>query len=231
MIGGIGIEKNASLLPFPGKTLPVVLFHGDSITHGHGNNSPRRKRLPGRRVRWRTASPSTWASGRRTAWADRAIAEYIASRNDWDVLVLELGTNSFGGVDSSGKSEKASDYKKKYDDFVGVVRAKFPDKPIIAITPILTRTDITMVKNRNGELPGAYRNVIRDSLELRRKTDRRLLILDGMKFILRSFVSSGGRSGSSQCCRLSPCQPPALREGLKRVLPAAKMITAGERPR
>jgi hypothetical protein len=35
-------------------------------------------------------------------------AETIASRADWDALVIMLGTNSFAGADAEGKPETAA---------------------------------------------------------------------------------------------------------------------------
>jgi hypothetical protein len=40
-VAGIGLDKEAKLLTPAPRRLPVVLFHGDSITHGHGVTSPR----------------------------------------------------------------------------------------------------------------------------------------------------------------------------------------------
>ena len=223
VISGIGIDKNAKLLPAPAKTLPVVLFHGDSITHGHGNNSPREA------FAWQACEMAHCESVNLgfggSAWADRAVAEYIASRNDWDVLVIMLGTNSFGGADSSGKPEKANEYKKKYDDFIGVIRAKYPDKTIIGITPILTRADMTLIKNRNGELPGGYRNGIRDALEQRAKTDKHLLVLDGMRWIhdpLYLLAEDQLHPNVAGSLRLAG----GIADALKKVLPPAKTTMA-----
>ena len=181
VIAGVGIDQGAKLLAAPARAQPVVLFHGDSITHGHGNNSPREAYV------WQACEMAGCEAVNLgfggSAWADAAEADYIASRNDWDVLVLALGTNLFGGADSSGKPETAAQYKKKYDDFLSIIRVKFPDKPIIALTPILTRADITLVKNRNGEPPQQYRKGIRDVLERRQKTDPHLYIVDGLNLI------------------------------------------------
>jgi lysophospholipase L1-like esterase len=181
IVAGIGVEKDAQLLPSAPRRVPVVLFHGDSITHGHGVTSPRETYV------WQTCERANCESLNLgfggSAWTDISVAEYIASRNDWDALVLMLGTNSFGGNDSSGKSETAEQYGKKYDAFLATVRAKFANKPILCVTPILNHTDITLKKNRNGELPQDYRRAIQQVVEQRQKTDRNLLFLDGLKLI------------------------------------------------
>ena len=181
IVGGIGVEKGARLLPPAPRTLPVVLFHGDSITHGHGVTSPRETYV------WQACEMANCQSLNLgfggTAWGDRAVAEYIASRKDWDALVIMLGTNSFGGTDSSGKPETAGQYGRKYDSFLATVRAQFPNKPILCVTPILSRSDMGTQKNKNGEIPQDYRNAIRQVVEAREKADQKLYFLDGLRLI------------------------------------------------
>ena len=181
IVGGIGVEKGARLLPSAPNPLPVVLFHGDSITHGHGVTSPRETYV------WQACEIANCQSLNLgfggTAWGDQAVAEYIASRKDWDALVIMIGTNSFGGADSSGKPETAAQYGEKYDSFLAAVRAQFPTKPILCVTPILSRSDIGGQKNKNGETPQDYRNAIRQVVEAREKADPKLYFLDGLKLI------------------------------------------------
>jgi lysophospholipase L1-like esterase len=181
IVNGIGLEKNAELLQPAVRNVPVVLFHGDSITHGHGVTSPRETYV------WQTCEmancqPLNLGFGG-SAWTDLPVADYIASRNDWNVLVLMLGTNSFGGRDSAGKAETLVQYREKYGAFLDAVRAKHPSNPILCITPILTREDIVRQKNKNGDSPQDYRNSIQQLVELRQKKDHDLYFLDGLKLI------------------------------------------------
>jgi lysophospholipase L1-like esterase len=181
IIAGIGIDEGAQLVsPAPIK-FPVVLFHGDSITHGHGATTPRETFV------WQTCEMAHCTSINMgfggSAWADLAVAEYLASRKDWDVLVLALGTNSLGGADSAGKPETAEQYGQKYDKFLSIVRARFGDKPIVCVTPILIHGDMTHEKSRNGEAPQDYRNAIQKVVEQRQKSDRNLYFIDGLKLI------------------------------------------------
>lgn len=180
-VASIGFDENARVeAPAPNR-LPVVLFHGDSITHGHGVTSPRETYV------WQTCEmlhclPINMGFGG-SGWADLPVADYIASRNDWDVLVIMLGTNSFGGSDSGGKPETAAQYGKKYDSFLGIIRAKYANKPILCITPILSENDLMSRKNKNGELAQEYRDAIQKTVEERQKTDHHLYFLDGLKLI------------------------------------------------
>lgn len=180
-VAAIGIDDRARLDPPTPNQLPVVLFHGDSITHGHGVTSPRETYV------WQTCEMThclplnLGLAG--SAWADLPVADYIASRNDWDVLVLMLGTNSFGGSDSAGRPETAAQYGKKYDAFLGIIRARFPDKPILCITPILSESDLVSRKNKNGELAQDYRNAIQKVVEERHGSDRHIYFMDGLDLI------------------------------------------------
>ena len=181
IVGGIGLDKDAQILPSEVRKLPVVLFHGDSITHGHGVTSPRETYV------WQTCEmagcePLNLGFGG-SAWTDISVAQYIASRKDWDVLVLMLGTNSFGGSDSSGKPETLAQYREKYGAFLDTIRAAFPTKPILCITPILTHQDIIQQRNKNGDLPQEYRNAVQQLIEQRRQKDPALHFLDGRSLI------------------------------------------------
>jgi lysophospholipase L1-like esterase len=181
IVNGIGVDKDAELLPPAARNVPVVLFHGDSITHGHGVTSPRETYV------WQTCEmancqPLNLGFGG-SAWTDIPVADYIASRNDWNVLVLMLGTNSFGGRDSAGKAETLAQYRDKYGAFLDAVRTKHPSNPILCITPILTREDIAHQKNKNGDLPQDYRNSIQQVVEQRQQKDHDLYFLDGLRLI------------------------------------------------
>ncbi len=180
-VAAIGFDKAAKLTSPAPNNLPVVLFHGDSITHGHGVTSPRETYV------WRACEIAACESLNLgfggSAWTDLSVAQYIASRSDWDALLLMLGTNSFGGRDSAGKPETAAQYGKKYDDFLGTIRQRFTTKPIVAVTPILNHADIVRHKNQNGELPQDYRNAIRQVVEARRRTDRNLYFIDGLELV------------------------------------------------
>lgn len=181
IVGGIGLDADAQLLPSARQNLPVVLFHGDSITHGHGVTSPRETYV------WQTCErancePLNLGFGG-SAWTDVSVAQYIASRNDWNVLVLMVGTNSFGGNDSQGNRENLAQYQAKYGQFLDTIRAKYPTKPILCVTPILTHQDITQQKNKNGDLPQDYRNAIQQVVQKRQQMDHNLYFLDGLKLI------------------------------------------------
>ncbi len=181
IVHGIGIEPAAKLQRVEADSRPRVLFHGDSITHGHGATSPRETYV------WQACEKAGCISLNYgfggTAWADNIVPQTIASRSDWDMLVIALGTNSFGGLDSAGKPETAAQYADKYNAFLATIRERAPAKPILAMTPILNRFDIKPEKNKNGEIPQAYRDAITRVIRQRQSSDRNLHLLDGLQLI------------------------------------------------
>jgi lysophospholipase L1-like esterase len=180
IIHGIGIDPGAQLLRAASDNRPRVLFHGDSITHGHGVTSPRETYVS--QVADKVGCvPLNYGFGG-TAWADNIVAQTIAARQDWDVLTIMLGANSLAGADSAGKPETAAQYEKKYDTYLETIRAATPSKPILCITPILNRLDLTG-GNQNGEMPQAYREAITRVVRERQRTDRNLHFLDGLSMV------------------------------------------------
>jgi lysophospholipase L1-like esterase len=178
---GIGIETQASLTRAVPDHRPRVLFHGDSITHGHGVTSPRETYV------WQAAEtlgcvPLNYGFGG-SAWGDNIVAQTIASRTDWDVLTIMIGTNSLIGTDVEGRPETAAQYAAKYAAYLETIRATAPTKPILCITPILNRADLKRGPNQNGERPDAYRDGIGRVVRDRQKTDPNLFFLDGLSLV------------------------------------------------
>lgn len=118
-----------------------------------------------------------------TAWADNVVARTIAARTDWEVLVIMLGTNSFGGTGCDGKSETTAQYAAKYDAFLATIRAAAPKKPILCVTPILNRADLEKGGNPNGERPKLYREGINRVVRRRMNADTNLHLADGLAMV------------------------------------------------
>ena len=178
---GIGIDAPASLTRAAPDNRPRVLFHGDSITHGHGVTSPRETYV------WQAAEklgcvPLNYGFGG-SAWADNIVAQTIADRNDWDVLTIMIGTNSLIGADATGRAETAAQYLAKYDAYLATIRTAAPTKPILCITPILNRADLKRGPNQNDERPEAYRDGITRVVRERQRTDKNLYLLDGLSLV------------------------------------------------
>jgi lysophospholipase L1-like esterase len=181
IIHAIGVDSAATFNRAAPDRRPRVLFHGDSITHGHGVTSPR-ETYP-----WQVSEdlgcvPLNYGFGG-SAWADSAVAQTIASRIDWDALTIMIGTNSLIGLDSAGQPETAAQYATKYDGYLTTIRAAAPTKPILCITPILNRADLKTGGNQNGERPDLYRDRIASVVRRRQPADSNLYFLDGLTLI------------------------------------------------
>jgi lysophospholipase L1-like esterase len=180
IVHAIGIEPGAKLLRPAPDNRPRVLFHGDSITHGHGVTSPRETYVS--QVAEKVGCvPLNYGFGG-TAWADNIVAQTIAARDDWDILTIMLGANSLAGTDSAGKPETAAQYAEKYDAYLTTIRTAAPAKPILCITPILNRLDLIR-GNQNDEMPRAYREGITRIVRQRQSSDKNLYLLDGLSMV------------------------------------------------
>jgi lysophospholipase L1-like esterase len=181
VVHAIGIDDAAQLEQAAPDMRPRIFFHGDSITQGHGVTSPRETYV------WQVAEQLNCVGINfgfgGTAWADNIVAQTIASRNDWDVLSIMLGTNSFAGKDATGKPETAAQYAAKYDAFLSTIRGSAPTKPILCVTPILNRADLTRGGNQNGERSELYREGITRVVRQRQSSDRQLRLADGLAMV------------------------------------------------
>jgi len=181
IVHGIGVEAGATLLrPAPDRR-PRVLFHGDSITHGHGVTSPRETYVE-QAAEMVDCVPLNYGFGG-SAWADNIVAQTIAGRTDWDVLTIMIGCNSLAGGNADGQPETAARYLEKYDAYLATIRVAHPNKPILCITPILNRADLQRGGNINGERPEVYRDGMTRIVRARQRTDANLHFLDGLSLI------------------------------------------------
>jgi lysophospholipase L1-like esterase len=181
IIHAIGIDSTATLNHAAPDRRPRVLFHGDSITHGHGVTSPR-ETYPWQVSEELGCVPLNYGFGG-SAWADNVVAQAIASRTDWDVLTMMIGTNSLIGVDSAAEPETAAQYAVKYEAYLETIRGAAPTKSILCITPILNRADLKTGGNQNGERPDLYRDGIARVVRRRQQSDSNLYFLDGLTLI------------------------------------------------
>ncbi len=181
IVHGVGIEAGAKLLRAAPDRRPRVLFHGDSITHGHGGTSPRETYVSQAADRI-DCVPLNYGFGG-SGWADSVTAQPIASRRDWDVLTIMIGCNSLAGADADGQPESVARYLEKYAAYLATIRAAHPSKPILCITPILNRADLKAGGNINGERPELYREGMTRIVRERQKSDANLHFLDGLSLV------------------------------------------------
>lgn len=95
-------------------------------------------------------------------------------------------------------ADAAGQYGQKYDKFLSIVRARFQDKSTVCVTPILIHADMSHEKNRNGEVPQDYRNVMQKVEGLRKYTGR--CWPDGRSAQRRILVSNRPSTGLQVAC-------------------------------
>lgn len=115
-----------------------------------------------------------------SAWGDASVAEYIAHLDMWEVLVLVIGTNTYGRA-----HESATVYERTYARFLDIVRGGHPSKPILCVTPIYRRQDgPPPQRNAAGSTPEEYREAIASAVRGRiEEGDENVYLLDGQRLI------------------------------------------------
>ena len=153
------------------------LAHGDSITQGA------RAIAPGLTYVSLVADTLGWdglnlgLGG--SAWGDAVVAEYVASRDDWDVLSIAIGTNTY-----AASIETAASFRERYGTFLDIVRHRHPTKPVLCITPIWRGSDaVPGEANQLGDTLASYRQAISGLVIARSPSDRNLHLLDGLELI------------------------------------------------
>ena len=173
------VEDRARVEPAPRwGNGPSVLLHGDSITHGTRASRPGLTYVAQLGYLLETEVYNLGFGG--SAWGDAPVAEYIAGLDAWEVLVLVLGTNTYGRAHESGVA-----YGRTYARFLDTVRERHPYKPILCVTPIYRRQDGPPAEpNAAGSTPEEYRQAITSAVQARiAQGDGHLHLLDGQALI------------------------------------------------
>lgn len=89
-----------------------------------------------------------------SAYCDAAMAEYIASRQDWDVATLALSVNM---ANTGGFSPV--EFRDRAEPFVNTVAAAHPDEPIACVTLFPYFDDL--IESGDADHAAAYRDALR----------------------------------------------------------------------
>lgn len=89
------------------------------------------------------------------ALLEREVAEYIAARDDWDMVTLELGINVIWDVERNAPVP-VSVFQQMLDRFLPVIAQRHPDKWIFCIDMFTMQGDFT-----GDELVRSYREAVR----------------------------------------------------------------------
>jgi lysophospholipase L1-like esterase len=176
ILKALSLSDGAEILPAPARRVRW-LAHGDSITHGAHALHPgfTYVNLVADGLGWDAINMGFGGS----AWGDAAVAEYIAARNDWDILSIAIGTNTYGG-----QTEPATAFGQRYDRFLEIVRQAHLLKPIVCLTPFWRGQDTPpAVANSQGSRPQDYRDAISTVVTRRMTCDPHLALLHGTHVI------------------------------------------------
>ena len=156
-----------------------MLCYGDSITQGYCASGPSLTwpHLLADKIKWNTINLGFGGA----AFCEPEVAEYIASRSDWDALTVTAGINTA----ASGR-ESASSFHDTYKAFLEIVRSTHPYKPILCITPMFYSTadgDDTWL-NACGCRVSEYREAVESVVSERSASgDKHIHLLDGLAII------------------------------------------------
>ena len=109
------------------------------------------------------------------------MAEYIASREDWDVATLALSVNM---ANSGGFSPGA--FAERAEAFVNTIAAAHPEKPIACVTLFPYFDDVTA--SGDSEHAEAYREALRTVVE--ESPHENLSLVDGPDLIPLSGLTA-----------------------------------------
>ncbi|MFB6128769.1 MAG: SGNH/GDSL hydrolase family protein [Halorhabdus sp.] len=92
-----------------------------------------------------------------SAYADAAMAEYIADREDWDVATLGLSVNMANAEFSPQEFRERAEY------FVNTVASAHPEKPVVCVTLFPYFADVT--ETGDADHAAAYRDALRSVVQ------------------------------------------------------------------
>jgi len=177
-VESILLDEGAGLYDVGPDSRKVMLAYGSSITQGFCCTRPR--------YTWPFIAASALGvdfynlgfGG--SAYCEKVVAEYIASRDDWDYLTCEAGTNTGGGFES------ATAFKKTFKEFMTIIRKSHPQKPILCVTSTIfldMDNENSAVRNSAGSTFEQYRQVVRDEVAARQKSDKNLFLAEGRDWV------------------------------------------------
>lgn len=92
-----------------------------------------------------------------SAYCEAAMADYIASRDDWDVATFALSVNMANAEFSP------SEFRSRVDYFMNTVADVHPDKPVVCVTLFPYFADVT--ETGDVDRADAYRDALRSVVE------------------------------------------------------------------
>lgn len=175
---------NVHLVDIKGKTrvprkgeIPknTMLSYGTSITHGSTATLPSLSYA--KLTAWRLKMDSINLGVAGTAVCENEMADYIADRNDWDILTLCLSVNMLN------LAYTAEEFYSRAYYMVNTISEKHPDKKIFCISIIKSYHDVGIIKEevKSVSTPNKYRNALQDIVE--KINSKNVIYIDGMNLL------------------------------------------------
>ena len=174
-LDAIGLTAGAAIAAPTSRARPLLVFHGDSITHGA---ITRRAALtyPARMARALDADFINLGVGG-AARGEPGMAALIANLPA-DAVVLAFGIISF-----SQASEPPDAFRATYGAFLETIRGRLPEVPILALTPTYYTLERTHLNAHEAALED-YRRAIRQAVGRRQSEgDPHLLLVEGFSIM------------------------------------------------
>lgn len=168
----IGLEKDATVDLAPPFSAPrPVVFYGTSITQGGCASRPGMtyQAILGRQLNLNHVNLGFSGNGKGEAAVARAVAEIDAA-----AFVLDFAQNN----------PDVESLAQVYDPFIGILRERHPETPIVAITPIYAANEATGSR-KNEQMRALIRKVVSRRIAA---GDERLQLVEGADLIGPSRV-------------------------------------------
>ncbi len=147
------------------------LIHGDSITQGSNVSTPSCTWVD-ITARMLNIVPTNLGIGS-YGKAEIVMAEYIASRNDYDLLSLYIGVNCL-------EAEEFNGFENRFNKYIKIIRNTHPVTPIVVCTPIFCMFD-TGKKAKNIQ---EIRTLITQQCQsMKSAGDNQLFLINGLDII------------------------------------------------
>jgi hypothetical protein len=168
-------DRPAPGIPFDYRALPGAigkrwLVHGDSITQGANVTCPTASWVDicARTLGLQVCNLGIGGHGR----AELAMAHYLASRTDVDLLTLHLGINA-------APTDSEASFRARFTDYLAIIRAAHPTLPLLITSPIFSFYDLPDAGDKAQAIRRAMAHVCAARVTA---GDRHLSFVNGLEF-------------------------------------------------
>lgn len=154
------------------------LAYGTSITEGAAASAPHLNYVT--KVARKLGSDALNFGCSGSAYCDSSMANYIASRDDWDIATLALSVNM------ANKGFTLGQFREKAEDFVEEIASAHPEKPVVCVTLFPCFADIAEGGDaeRAADFRATLRSIVSDS------SHSNLSLIEGTELMAQSGLTA-----------------------------------------